>query len=71
MQVDPGSGSVKVGFPITDKIYLSIERMRPETDTDNMTQAAVEWLLSTRAYGEVVTGDKGKSSGDVFLRWRF
>ena len=45
--------------------------MRPETDTDNMTQAAVEWLLSTRAYGEVVTGDKGKSSGDVFLRWRF
>ena len=71
VQVDPGSGSVKVGFPITDKIYLSIERMRPETDTDNMTQAAVEWLLSTRAYGEVVTGDKGKSSGDVFLRWRF
>jgi autotransporter translocation and assembly factor TamB len=69
--VDPGSGSVKVGFPLTDKIYLSIERVRPETDTDNMTQAAVEWLLSRRAYGEVQTGDKGKSSGDIFLRWRF
>ena len=26
-----------------------------------MTQAAVEWLLSTRAYGEVVTGDKGRA----------
>ena len=71
VQVDPGSGSVKVGFPLTDKIYLSIERVRPETDSDNMTQAAVEWLLSTRSYGEVITGDRGKSSGDIFLRWRF
>ena len=71
VQIDPGSGSVKVGFPLTDKIYLSIERVRPEADTDNMTQAAVEWLLSRAAYGEVVTGDRGKSSGDVYLRWRF
>jgi autotransporter translocation and assembly factor TamB len=71
VQIDPGSGSVKVGFPLTEKIYLSIERVRPEADTDNMTQAAVEWLLSRAAYGEVVTGDRGKSSGDVYLRWRF
>ena len=57
-----GSGLrfVKVGFPVSVKIYLSIERMRSETDTDNMTQAAVEWLLSART--ALVTGDKGKSS---------
>ena len=71
VQIDPGSGSVKVGFPLTDKVYLSIERVRPEADTDNMTQAAIEWLLSRAAYGEVVTGDRGKTSGDVYLRWRF
>jgi autotransporter translocation and assembly factor TamB len=71
VQIDPGSGSVKVGFPLTDKIYLSIERVNPETDTDNMTQAAVEWILSRQTYGELVTGDRGKTSGDLYWRWRF
>jgi translocation and assembly module TamB len=71
VQIDPGSGSVKVGFPLTDKVYLSIERVKPDTDTDNMTQAAVEWILSRSTYGELVTGDRGKSSGDLYWRWRF
>jgi autotransporter translocation and assembly factor TamB len=71
VQIDPGSGSVKVGFPLTDKIYLSIERVKPDTDTDNMTQAAVEWILSRQTYGELVTGDRGKTSGDLYWRWRF
>ena len=71
VQIDPGSGAVKVGFPLTDKVYLSIQRVSPDTDTDNMTQAAVEWILSRSTYGEVVTGDRGQSSGDLYWRWRF
>ncbi len=71
VQIDPGSGSVKVGFPLTDKVYLSIQKVTPDSDTDNITQAAVEWILSRSTYGEVVTGDRGKSSGDLYWRWRF
>jgi len=71
VQIDPGSGSVKVGFPLTDKIYLSIERVTPEEDTDNVTQAALEWILSRQTYGELNTGDRGQSSGDLYWRWRF
>jgi translocation and assembly module TamB len=71
VQIDPGSGSVKVGFPLTDKIYLSIERVTPEEDTDNVTQAALEWILSRQTYGELITGDRGQSSGDLYWRWRF
>jgi translocation and assembly module TamB len=71
VQIDPGSGSVKVGFPLTDRIYLSIERMNPENETDNITQAALEWILTRTTYGELVTGDRGQSSGDVYWRWRF
>ena len=44
---------MKVGFPLTDKIYLSIERVTPEEDTDNVTQAALEWILSRQTYGEL------------------
>jgi hypothetical protein len=69
--VDPGSGSVKVGFPLSEKVYLSIERLKPESDTDNTTQAALEWLLARRSYAEFITGDKGKSSSDLYWRWRF
>ncbi len=71
VQIDPGSGSVKVGFPLTDKIYLSIEKVTPEEDTDNVTQAALEWILSRQTYGELITGDRGQSSGDLYWRWRF
>ena len=71
VQIDPGSGSVEVGFPLTDKVYLSIQKVTPDSDTDNITQASVEWILSRSTYGEVVTGDRGKSSGDLYWRWRF
>jgi translocation and assembly module TamB len=71
VQIDPGSGSVKVGFPLTDKVYLSIEKVNSDSDSDNMTQAAIEWILSRSTYGEVVTGDRGQSSGDIYWRWRF
>ncbi|MGB0638918.1 MAG: translocation/assembly module TamB domain-containing protein, partial [Myxococcota bacterium] len=71
VQIDPGSGSVKVGFPLTDRIYLSIEKMNPDNETDNITQAALEWILTRSSYGELVTGDRGQSSGDVYWRWRF
>ena len=69
--VDPGAGSVKVGFPLSDKVYLAIERLKPESETDNMTEASLEWILSRRTYAEFITGDKGKTSGDLYWRWRF
>jgi hypothetical protein len=62
---------VKVGFPLSDKVYLAVERLNPESETDNMTQASVEWILSRQTYAEVITGDQGKSSGDLYWRWRF
>jgi autotransporter translocation and assembly factor TamB len=71
VSVDPGSGSVKVGFPLSDRVYLAVERLQPESETDNMTQASVEWILSRRTYAELITGDQGKSSGDLYWRWRF
>ncbi len=71
VSIDPGSGSVKVGFPLSEKVYMSIERLKPESDTDNTTQAALEWLLARRSYAEFITGDKGKSSSDLYWRWRF
>jgi autotransporter translocation and assembly factor TamB len=71
VSLDPGSGSVKVGFPLSDKVYLAVERLNPESETDNMTQASVEWILSRQTYAEVITGDQGKSSGDLYWRWRF
>jgi hypothetical protein len=48
-----------------------VERLQPESETDNMTQASVEWILSRRTYAELITGDQGKSSGDLYWRWRF
>jgi autotransporter translocation and assembly factor TamB len=71
VSVDPGSGAVKVGFPLSDKVYLAIERLQPESESDNTTQASIEWILARRTYAELITGDQGKSSGDLYWRWRF
>jgi hypothetical protein len=40
-------------------------------EDENVFAVALEWLITRQMYAEVVTGDAGQSSGDLYMRWRF
>lgn len=63
--------AVKVGIPLTDKTFLSFERANNAEEDENVFSVSLEWLINRRMYAEMVTGDRGQSSGDVYMRWRF
>lgn len=77
VQVDTTSsgsvGAVRVGYSLGDDVFLILE-VRPEasdTEDENLRQATVEWTVSRHWIVEVVTGDRGASSLDLFRTWRF
>ena len=70
-QVEFDGGALKVGIPLSDKYFLTIERNTAAEDDDNIMSVSLEWLISRQMYAEMVTGDKGQSSADLYMRWRF
>lgn len=70
-QVEFDGEAVRVGLPLSDKTLLSLERHMTTDDEDNVFAVSLEWLITRRMYAEMVTGDKGQSSADVYMRWRF
>ena len=68
-----GIGAIRVGYAIGDNLFLILEYL-PEADTisgENQKQAKVEWTISRHWLVEVVTGDQGAGSADLFRTWRF
>lgn len=63
--------AVRVGFPLTEKTFLSFERANNAEEDENIFSVSLEWLINRRMYAEMVTGDRGQSSGDIYMRWRF
>jgi hypothetical protein len=70
-QIEFDGEAVRVGLPLSDKTLLSLERHNTTDDEDNIFAVSLEWLITRRMYAEMVTGDKGQSSADVYMRWRF
>lgn len=70
-EIDPSAGAVRVGKALSDTLFLSLQLAPAAEDTENRTQATVEWLIQRRLYAEFVTGDRGQSSADLYWRWRF
>ncbi len=70
-QIEFDQGAVKAGVPLSDKWFLSIERHSNVDEDENVFAVALEWLITRQMYAEVVTGDAGQSSGDLYMRWRF
>jgi autotransporter translocation and assembly factor TamB len=70
-QVEFDGGALKVGIPLSDKYFLTIERNAAAEDDDNIMSVSLEWLISRQMYAEMVTGDKGQSSADLYMRWLF
>ncbi len=70
-KIEFDQGAVKAGVPVGDKLFLSIERHSNVEEDENVLAVALEWLITRQMYAEVVTGDAGQSSGDLYMRWRF
>jgi len=70
-QVEFDGGALKVGIPLSNKHFLTIERNAAAEDDENLMSVSLEWLISRQMYAEMVTGDKGQSSADLYMRWRF
>ena len=70
-QVEFDQGAVKAGVPINDKLFLSVERNANAEIDENIFSVAIEYLISRQSYAELVTGDAGQSSADLYIRWRF
>ncbi len=70
-QVEFDQDALKVGIPLSDKSFLSLERHANAEDDENVFAVALELLISRQMYAEMVTGDRGQSSADLYMRWRF
>lgn len=63
--------AVRVGVPLTDKTFLAFERANNAEEDENVFSVSLEWIINRRMYAEMITGDRGQSSADVYMRWRF
>ena len=70
-EIDPTSNAVRVGKALADNLFLSIQLQSGADSSENTAQATVEWMIQRKLYAEFVTGDAGKSSADLYWRWRF
>lgn len=70
-EIDPTSNAVRVGKALADNLFLSLQLQTGADSSENTAQATVEWMIRRKLYAEFVTGDAGKSSADLYWRWRF
>lgn len=62
--------SFRVGTPLGDRLFASIELMQASEESAGGYQVTLEWLISRRMYAELAGGDVGNSA-DLYWRWRF
>ncbi len=62
--------SFKVGTPLGDRLFASLELIRDTEEATSGYQVTLEWLITRRMYAELAGGDVGNSA-DLFWRWRF
>ncbi|MEE2751858.1 MAG: translocation/assembly module TamB domain-containing protein, partial [Myxococcota bacterium] len=60
-----------VGKAVGDKAFLSYSWDSTADEDENMMELTLEVFFTRHVQTQVVTGDSGQSSVDVFLRWRF
>ena len=70
-QLEIEAGAVRLGVPLSDRLFLTYEVDTNAEDDENINQLLFEWLIRRSMYAEFVTGDRGDSSADLFWRWRF
>jgi autotransporter translocation and assembly factor TamB len=64
-------GMFRVGWPLSDRWFLGFQ-YEPQDDPElNILSVSLEWLISRRMYAELMTGDRGQTSSDLYWRWRF
>ena len=71
--VELGGGSAKAGRALGDDIFVTLE-LAPGAEVDqgeNITEVTVDWTISRAWSAEIVTGDQGTSSADLYWTWRF
>ncbi|NOY24905.1 MAG: hypothetical protein GXP62_03445, partial [Oligoflexia bacterium] len=69
LEIDPSA--VRVGWALSDRLFLRLQRRFEDNGTDNQTQVTLEYLISRRLYAEFTTGDRAVSSASLYWRWRF
>ncbi len=71
--VELGEGSAKLGGSLGDDIFVTLERKSASSveKGENITEVTLDWTISRSWSAEVVTGDQGTSSADLFWTWRF
>jgi len=71
--VEIGGGSYKAGRAFGDDIFLTVE-LEPGAEVEegeNITEVTLDWTISRAWNAEIVTGDQGTSSADLYWTWRF
>lgn len=70
LEIDP-AGAVRVGWALSDRLFLRLEQRFVDDDTSNRTEVTLEYLISRRLYAEFTTGDRAASAANLYWRWRF
>jgi autotransporter translocation and assembly factor TamB len=60
-----------VGKAVGDKAFLSYSRDFYAEMDENQAELTLEVFFTRNVHAQVVAGDRGQSSADLFLRWRF
>ena len=71
--VELSSDSAKAGRAFGDDIFVTLE-YEPGAEIDegeNVTEVTVDWTITRTWNAEIVTGDQGTSSADLYWTWRF
>ncbi len=71
--VEIGGGSYKAGRAFGDDIFLTVA-LEPGAEVEageNITEVTMDWTISRAWNAEIVTGDQGTSSADLYWTWRF
>jgi len=63
--------SLSVGWDLGSDLFVTITKDYTAVAGDNISEITLEWLISKRIQAELSTGDRGQSSADLYMKWRF
>jgi hypothetical protein len=62
---------LSVGWALGSDLFVTYSKDYTALAGDNISEITLEWLISKRIQAELSTGDRGQSSADLYMKWRF
>jgi hypothetical protein len=66
-----GLGAVRMGHSLGDRFFILLALKAEADPGENLTEAIIDWNLGRSWSLQIVTGDAGASSADIYRLWRF